>query len=232
MGKKRAKNWCRKNSVLHLAKRSQISPCAEQTVCKFKSYCTPWNQLWILAVSLSVSSRGSNEICVSQNCQDLNQQWIQTPASEIYISWQMRGRVCAPGWALVHSSPVLLSGRLWEMWKQSVRPRSCVNYTHWAVFGSFCSCWAVLCCHISIGHISFSLVIALPPSPQFAIHERSVSAPWGRTQTLSLWPCQSVTGKMSSFHSQMTMSTQWQNQGHHLHKKQQNLVQSGKKIIT
>lgn len=75
-------------------------------------------QLQILAVSLSVNFRGSNEICVSQSCQDLNQQWTQTPASEIYISWQMRGRVCAPGCALVHpSSPVWPSGRYWETWK-------------------------------------------------------------------------------------------------------------------
>lgn len=39
--------------------------------------------------------------------------------------------------------------------------------------------------------------------------------------------------KMSSFHPQMTMPTQWHNQGHHLHKKAaETLVQSGEKVIT
>lgn len=182
--KKRAKKWCRKkNSVLHLAKRSQISPCAEQTVCRFKSYCTPWNQLQILAASLSVGFRGSDEICVSQSCQDLNQQWTQTPASEIYISW-WDGRVWSPGWALVHpSSPVLPSGRHWELWKQSVRPWSCGNYTHWAVLGSSWS-FAVGGSSVGISHFPWWLFFPLVHSLPYT----RVSAPWGRT--LSLWPCQ------------------------------------------
>lgn len=192
--KKEQKSGVEKNSVLHLAKRSQISPCADQTVCRFKSYCTPWNQLWILAVLLLVGFRGSNEICVSQSCQDFNQQWTQTPVSEIYISWQMRDRVCAPSWALVYSSsPVLPSGRHWETWKQCEAQELCELHTLscvWLILQLLSSAGRKLCGQISIGHISFSLVTGLPPSPQFAICKRSVSAPWDRTQTLSLWPCQ------------------------------------------
>lgn len=82
------------------------------------------------------------------------------------------------------------------------RPRSCVNYTHWAVWLALelLSCAGrKLLGHISGSHheahvlFSFSLVTRPPPSPQFAILKRSeiLLPDWG-TQTLSPWPHQSV----------------------------------------
>lgn len=155
------------------------------------------NQPWILAVSLSVSFRCSNEICVSQSCQDLNQQWTLTPASEISISWRMRGRaqaepLCIPQGQLCPAVP----GRHWEMWKQrqSVRPGAV-----WITHTELCSApsgaapsWAgrKLCGRISRGRFSFSLVIVLPSSPQFAIHQRSASAPWGHRPCLCSYASQ------------------------------------------
>ena len=84
-----------------------------------------------------------------------------------------------------------------------VRPRSCVNYTHWAVWLTL----ELLSCagRKLLGHISgslheahplfsFSLVTRLCPSSQFAILKRSeFLLPVWRTQTLSPWPHQSVS---------------------------------------
>lgn len=122
--------------------------------------------------------------------------------------------VCAPGWALVHpSSPVLPPGRHSNVEaEQSVRPRSCVNDTHWAVFSSFCSCRALLG--------GSSVVIVLPPSCTVC-HTQEISFCSLRQDTDlvsgTMPVCEQV--KMSCFHSQVTMPTQWHIQGHHLRKK-------------